>query len=216
MTPRRINYNIVDDFLKAHPEMKWEDFQKQCPEKCSVWSFYNRRKILGLTKTISTKSSQKPDQVSIAKTFKSGSKISQLFQLLQQNPNGIKGPEAAKILKVAAKTLSNLIYRLKHEFKCNITRKNGFHKLKGSTILNVTPDFMPDISNNEQTPGIISDFKSMGFDFKLVLAELEGLTPEKKLNYIDQLERSIFFRLSSQAIKSADRISKQLTTIISS
>jgi hypothetical protein len=213
----KINNEVLDSFLKSHPNMGWKEFKDACPEKCSIWTFYDHRRKLGLVK-VSIKPRKSVPQTT---TFQPGSKIAQLYNLLQQNPDGISNEDASKALNIELKTLSNLFYRLKHEFKCKITRIGHIHKMKSNTSIvpvssTVSPVSVPIISQLKQGVGIIGDFKSMGFDFKIVMAELEGLSPQKKLNYIDQLERSIFFRLSAQAIKSADRLSLQLTSIISS
>lgn len=223
MQLRRVNYAVLDPFLKDHPTISWKEFEKTTPEKCSIWVFHTRRRHLGLLKAkrkYSKRSSYTRKQT--IHKFSSTSKIGQLVLLLEQHPDGITNDGITKALNIETKTMSNLIYRLKREFNYKITHNaNGYHLKLSTKSRALTPvsnqlPIQPQLQQPQQEYGMVNDFKSMGFDFKLVVAELEGLPREKKLNYIDQLERSMFFRMSSQAIKSADRISQQLVALISS
>jgi len=94
----RIDYSIVDQIIKANLDISFVDFRKQCNQKMSMWSFYNRKKYLKTGKQYGEKQVAKMITVATIleecapKESKLASDYKTIAGILIHNPNAVHLP----------------------------------------------------------------------------------------------------------------------------
>ena len=183
------DYTVIDEHVRKYA--KWSDFQQNCPDKTSVWTFYQRRKILGLSNS-STKRTKRISDVEKLKT------------LLLASPQGISKSDISEQLGMVGKQLSNVLYGLR-------TKVGNKNFIKKGNIIVLKNDNTP-IPIQTLQKGVAQTFEKNGNGLKRILNLKHNQSiPQSDINdYLDCIKKSIYYQISAEGIIKANEIVEEM------
>jgi len=134
----------------------------------------------------------------------------QMFlSVLQQHPDGISKEELKTVINTSDSAVYSMIYGLRRLQGCKITNHKGIYKLKSSPKTE-TEIVVHQTQQQFQTQQSVSPSKTQStLPNGLTLKEMESvsrLSSSDKDDYYDMIKKSVFYKLSAEAILAANSV----------
>jgi biotin operon repressor len=187
--------------IQENPQITYKEIQQKYPDlKFTTGAFYSTRFRLGLSTPNPSHYTKKTNQIVNQQTVKQ-----KLLTLLESSHQGISSEDIIKTLKITSSSMYTSIYGLKKD-GYNIKSKNGkyFYKHPKTTSL-VVSKTQPDSPLSTLTT--TTDIPHVS---QKLLKDMGRLTDSDRNDFLDLLKKSVFYKLSANALLQANNFVEEL------